>query len=142
DPTGAEPAVACLDLRAPVTASPQGYTWAGDPTTEQIVPWRLPDLHITGEAGALQVATAGRLSIFSADHPAAVPSAISQSFSFDTWGVTVDVRTGPCDGKAEATIMAGKGFISLPMLGETSDPSRAVKVSFRLCDDTLSFAAL
>ncbi|MFQ5435855.1 MAG: hypothetical protein ACE5FD_13335, partial [Anaerolineae bacterium] len=139
----------CLDIREST------YTYAGSSAGEELPesvhPWALPDIHLDGQAGTVAFSQAGKLHVFSADHPAAAAAnGLSQSFSFDTWGAAVTAVEEPCaSGEQPTTVVTGKGYIYLPMLGDDgSGPppdtpgSSAVKVEFKLCRTELREAVL
>ena len=84
--------VSCLDLRP---NNPNIWSWSTKEGAPPKLPdWQLPDLHITGQTGALMVSTPGQFNAFSADHPSANNN-INLPFSFDTWGGEVSISEGP-----------------------------------------------
>ena len=137
----------CLDLRY---ATYEFANKTGE-AAANFKPWALPDIHLTEQAGTVAFSQAGRLHVFSVDHPGATAvNNLSQSFSFDTWGATVATAEEPCaPGEAATTVVRGEGYIYLPMLGDDgSGPppgtpgSSAVNVKFKLCQTDLREAQL
>jgi hypothetical protein len=116
----------CLDVRAP-----------NDTPSAPNRNWRMPDIHITGNAGLVMVNTPGQLQAWSADHPAVAnsPQAFSQNFSFDTFGGEVSVTTGKCGDLDDATIIKGRTTMALPMIGDGTSPDSMVASEFTLCGD-------
>lgn len=130
----------CLDLRR------AEYAWQPLLDAEQnVLPWSLPDLHIETAPATALFSRAGKLNIYSSDHPAAV-AAIGQTFSFDTWEAGVHVAQEKCidTDPSETTVIRGTSYIALPTVGDdgSGDKSSWIKAAFRLCETSLQQAHL
>ena len=133
----------CLDLRLPE------YQW--DNGNDEVRQWELPDISVEGTAGTVMLSQAGRLQIFSKDHPNAGSglnaTTFEQSFSFDSWGATVKVTEETCDSSEIVTVIRGEAAIALPMLGDDGSSGGApappsVQLGFKLCETKLKEAKL
>jgi hypothetical protein len=128
----------CLDLYDGT------YQWL-----DVVVPWVLPDVHVTKNAGSVIVSRPGQVTIYSKDHPGlkqgpASATDDSQEFSFDTYGVQVSVKEEACEsGGPPVTVIHGEGKIALPMLGDDgSGNGTGVSVKFKICETALHDAQL
>ncbi|MBC8162978.1 MAG: hypothetical protein H7Z42_17355, partial [Roseiflexaceae bacterium] len=135
--------VSCLDLRQPGNA----YQWQNGAGDKQVMPWKLPDIHLDQAPGTVMMQRAGELAIFSKDHPnEAVPASdTTQNFSFDTWDGSVSVKDQPCDpGGPIVSVVQGKANIALPMIGDdgSGGGDAGIKVAFKLCQSSLREAKL
>ncbi len=136
--------LSCLELRRPE------YAWKNG--NGVVLRVDLPDMFIKEKPGTVMVSEAGKLTVFSADHPDAgllAPNAFSQEFQFETWGATVQLSEEACEEGSSAivTVIRGTAAIALPMLGEdganggpVAPPS--VVMNFRLCKTELQYARL
>ena len=127
----------CLDIRR------DDYKWDNGDGEKAVQAWELPDVHINDTAGTMAIRSEGKMTVFSADHPRSVTNE-EESFSFDTWEVTVGVTIEPCDeGGPLTTVVKGKGKISAPNLGDDgSTTGPAIEVEFKLCQTELRKASL
>ncbi len=128
----------CLDLRR------DDYAWDNGSGDKNVQPWELPDIHIEDSAGTMMFSRPGELQIFSADHPHARLADMEQSFSFDTWGATVNVKEEPCtEGGPVVTVVRGSASIALPSIGDDGSGGAAgITVNFKLCQAELRQAQL
>lgn len=141
--------LSCLELRRPE------YAWNNG--NGAVLRVDLPDMFIRDTAGTVMVSEAGRLTVWSNDHPdagalgvaAAGVAAASQEFQFETWGAKVQLSEEACEEGSSAivTVIRGTAAIALPMLGEdgsnggpVAPPS--VVMNFRLCKTELQYARL
>ena len=136
-------AISCLDLRQPGN----GYQWQNGAGDKNVVPWKLPDIHLDQAPGTVMMQRAGELAIFSKDHPnqRAKTSDTTQDFSFDTWDGSVSVKDQPCDpGGPIVSVVQGKANIALPMMGDdgSGGGDAGIKVAFKLCQSSLREAKL
>ena len=100
----------CLDLRR------DDYQWQGD-----VLLWELPDMHISESAGSVQVSKAGKLQVFSDDHPTVDGDEEEEddNFSFDTFSASVSIQDEPCiPGGPVVSVVKGMANISMPMVGD------------------------
>lgn len=137
-------ALSCLELRRPE------YAW--DNGNGVVLRVDLPDMFIREKPGTVMVSEAGKLTVFSSDHPDAgmlSTAAFSQEFQFETWGASVQLSEEACEPGSAAivTVIRGTAAIALPMLG--SDGSNggpvappSVVMNFRLCRTELQYARL
>ena len=134
--------MSCLDLRQPGS----GYQWNNGAGDKNVVPWKLPDIHLDQSPGTVMLQRAGELAIFSKDHPnAAQPADATQNFSFDTWDGAVSVKDQPCDpGGPIVSVVQGMANIALPMMGDDGSGGGdvGIKVAFKLCQSSLREAKL
>lgn len=137
--SGGQP-TSCLDLRD------DSYAWNNGDGDKDVQPWELPDIHLTQPTASMLVSTPGKMTLFSADHPAAAPeNGVQQSFSFDTWGGSVSARDEACDpGGPVATVVRGMAQIALPALGDdgSGEAGTGITVQFKLCQTSLREAKL
>ena len=137
---------ACFDLRGPTdTTSPAG----------QVVDrkYRMPDMIIQENAGTITLQDASGVSIFSKDHPKAMPQEEnSTSFSYEAFEAEVETFKGPCPplidpltggtiGSEETTtVVLGKAIMSLPNAnGDTGADAGGskIEVNFTFCSGAL-----
>jgi hypothetical protein len=119
----------CLDLRNATTDTP----------THADRNWDLPDIHTTGQAGTIVYSKEGELVVYSKDHPLAAQSEqdFNQSFSFDTFGASVSVKQDQClNAGPIVTVITGKTNITLPNVGDSSDPNAQILAEFTLCESS------
>ena len=98
--------------------------------------WAMPDIHTNVNAATVVYSTAGRLEVFSSDHPnaPAAPMDASQAFSFDAFGGSVEVTYEPCAaGEAKALVIHGSSRLALPNIGSSGDPNSLIAAEFKLC---------
>ena len=136
-------AISCLDLRQPGV----GYQWQNGAGNKNVIPWKLPDIHLDQSPGTVMMQRAGELAIFSKDHPdeATTSSDSTQNFSFDTWDGSVSVKDQPCDpGGPIVSVVQGSANIALPMMGDdgSGGGDAGIKVAFKLCQISLREAKL
>ncbi len=131
-------ATSCLDLRR------AEYNWEflGD-AEQNVSPWSLPDMHIETLPATVTFSRAGRLNVFSADHPNSAAD-FAQAFSFDTWEAEVRVAQEKCvdTDPSETTVIRGNGYVALPTLGDdgSGPPDTWIQVEFKLCETSLQQA--
>lgn len=120
----------CLDLRAL------------DDTFAQPNPnWKMPDVTVSNYAKTMMVSQAGRLTVWSADHPSIVNTQlISESFSFNGMDGTVHVDYDVCPIGAvqdKTLVVKGNAKMTLPGMGDPKDPSMVISGTFTLCETKL-----
>jgi hypothetical protein len=102
--------------------------------------FQMPDVHTNIHAGSVVMSGKGTLQVYSVDHPSAAdsPSAGSQDYSFDAFGSSVSVQQEPCDaGGPVVTVVRGETRMTMPNLGNGSDPNMVVAAKFKLCSTSL-----
>ena len=120
----------CLDLRA-----------LDDTFAQPDANWKMPDVNVSNYAKTVMVSQAGRLTVWSADHPSIVNTQlISQSFSFNGMDGTVHVDYDVCPigaTKDKTLVVKGSAKMALPGMGDPTDPTMVVSGTFTLCETKL-----
>lgn len=126
----------CVDLRGPSDAPNNNVP---DRT------WAMPDVHTNVNAGTVLMKRQGELLAWSTDHPHAAPQggpqAVEQEFSFDAFEAKVSVGYQTCTDDEKDTkkvlVIEGSTSITLPNIGDGSDPDAAISAGFKLCETSL-----
>jgi len=122
----------CVDLRA-----------LDDTPADRLAPkrqWQMPDVHISGQPGMVVMSTPGNLQVYSVDHPymPAGPQDVGGQYSFDTFGAGVTVEMEPCaPGEPAVTVIRGETRMTMPNIGDGSNPDGVIAASFKLCQTKL-----
>jgi len=124
-----ETPTSCIDLRAP------------DDTPEYPNRrWIMPDVHTNFPAGMVMLSQRGALQVYSVDHPGANAASFTQPFSFDTFSGAVTVALEKCDANGsghEVVVVRGETQMTLPNIGDSSNPDSLIQASFKLCETSL-----
>jgi len=120
----------CLDLRAL------------DDTFAQPNPnWKMPDVSVSNYAKTMMVSQAGRLTVWSTDHPSIVNTElISQSFNFSGMDGTVHVDYDVCPigaNQDKTLVVKGSAKMTFPGMGDPKDPTMVMSGTFTLCETKL-----
>ncbi|HYF61370.1 MAG TPA: hypothetical protein VD886_01065, partial [Herpetosiphonaceae bacterium] len=115
-----------IDLRNPNDASGNDRTWA------------MPDVHTELAPGLIALKQNGALQVYSKDHPLA-HQAFAQDLHYDGFNASVSVDIARCDpdDAADALVIRGEMSMTLPNLGDSTDPDGVIAASFKLCDTSL-----
>jgi len=122
----------CVDLRA-----------LDDTPADRLAPkrqWQMPDVHISGQPGMVVMSTAGNLQVYSVDHPnrPAGTQDVGGQYSFDTFGAGVTVEMEPCaPGEPAVMVIRGETRMTMPNIGDGSNPDGVIAASFKLCQTKL-----